>query len=67
MQVFVYELPRIPLLETVWKLRIGLDLGCSERPKQGEVVPFRRLEPPNKRDQEPFSYFPDSLSRHLGE
>jgi hypothetical protein len=51
------ELLRTPLLETVWKFRIGLDLACSEWPKQGEVVPFRPLEPPNKGDQEPFSFF----------
>jgi hypothetical protein len=47
--------------ETVWKIRIGLALGCSEGPKQGEDIPSRPLEPLNTGDQDPFSYFPDSL------
>ena len=61
------EVRRTPLLETVWKLRMGIDLGCSEWPKQGEDVLSRSLEPLNKGKQESSSYFPDSLSKHLGE
>ncbi len=37
----IHESPR----ETVWKIRIGLDLGCSGWPKQGEDVPSGPLEP----------------------
>jgi hypothetical protein len=40
------------LSETVWKIRIGLDLGCSEWPKQGEDVPSHPLEPLNTANEE---------------
>src|SRR5215211_2110575 len=55
------QMAKVELLETVWKIRIGLDLGCSEGPKQGEDVPSRPLVPLNTGDQEPSGYFPDSL------
>src|SRR5215216_120597 len=49
--------------ETVWKIRIGLDLGCSEWPKQGGDVPSHPLEPLSTGNEEPSSYFPDSFRR----
>ena len=45
--------------ETVWEIRMGHDLGCSEWPKQDEEVPSRPLEPLNTGDQDPSGYFPD--------
>ena len=48
-------------LETVWKIRIGLDLGCSEWSKLGGDVPSHPLEPLNIGNEEPSSYFPDSF------
>jgi hypothetical protein len=44
-------------LETVWKFQIGLDVGCSEWPKQGEEVQFWPLEPLNTGDPRPLQLF----------
>jgi hypothetical protein len=59
------ELPRILIPKAVSKIRIGVDLGCSEWPKQREDVPSHPFEPLNIGDQDPSSYFPDSFSTHL--
>ncbi len=48
--------------ETVWKIQIGLDLGCSKWPKQEEDVPSRPLEPLTTGAQALSSYFPDTVS-----
>ncbi len=39
--------------ETIWKTRVGLDMGCGEYPKQGEEVRPCRLELVNTYDQAP--------------
>ena len=49
--------------ETVWKIGIGADVGCSEWPKQDEDVPLRPLEPLETGDQVPSSYFPNSFGK----
>jgi hypothetical protein len=46
---------------------LSLQWGVSEWPKQDEDVPSRPLEPLNTGDQDPSSYFPNSLSRYFGE
>src|SRR5215213_10234170 len=54
-------LPRIPVRETVWKLRIGSILRSHEPAKRGAGHSFGRLALPKNVRSNPFSYFPDSL------
>src|SRR5215217_7069849 len=43
MQHAGYELPRIPVLETVWKLRKGFVTGSYKTAERGERAPFPAL------------------------
>src|ERR687893_3154345 len=62
-----HELLRIPLPETVWKLRVGSDTRSCEPAERGVRVPFGALDDTNIARSEPSSYFPDSLSTHSAE
>src|SRR5829696_8523028 len=56
------ELRRIPLPETVWKLRIGSIKRYHEPAEYGEKAPFWVFRATNNREIDPFTDFPDSLS-----
>ena len=53
--------------ETVWKLGIGLILKSHEREDRDQQALFGRRVLPETTFNEPSSYFPDSLTRLLGE
>src|SRR5215218_217183 len=57
------ELLRIPLLETVWKVRLISLVGSQESSKGSQEGPFGHLTGHRMRPPEHSSDFPDSLSR----
>src|SRR5215218_7157117 len=62
----IHELRRIPLPETVWKLRKGSITGSHEPAEQDKRAPFGRFALPENARSDPRSEFPDSLSTHYG-
>jgi hypothetical protein len=66
MRVCAYALPRIHLLETVWKLRMGFTMGSHESARRGEKRPYGHFALPKTCDPDPSSYLPSSFSRDMG-
>ncbi|CAA9323171.1 MAG: hypothetical protein AVDCRST_MAG93-5848 [uncultured Chloroflexia bacterium] len=61
------EFLRISVGETVWKIAIDLILEFHERADWDQRALFGRLVSPENTFDEPYRYFPDSLSRKAGE
>ena len=53
--------------DTVWEIGVGLESGPREQPRRGEGSPIGCFLSPKTHAREAFGYFPNSLSRHLGE
>src|SRR4051794_23658436 len=59
-----YGFSRMSLLETVWKLKTGPVLESQERADRDQQALFGRTVLPEIRFNEPYSYFPVSLTNH---
>src|SRR5215216_2879582 len=62
---YASEFPRTPLLETVWKIRMGFTMGSDETLKRGQKPSYCRFCATKTRYLDPSSYFPNSFRRGI--